>query len=162
MRSRWSVSLVVAFIVSSPGAASGAEGVLEINQTCMDRTGCFAGDAPGPGVRIDGSAGRSYRLTSDLSVNLNTTAIVVAADDVTIDLNGFTIHSINSCTAGAVRGASCSASGIGAGIAVDSTSRRGTVVRDGAVIGMGSDGIRLGAHARVHGLEPQVGGDVGR
>ena len=47
--------------------ANADNGVLEINQACAVHTGCFSGDDPGLPVTIDSSAGRSYRLTSDLT-----------------------------------------------------------------------------------------------
>jgi len=73
----------------------------------------------------------SYYLTRDLSV-VSGTAITVAAANVTIDLNGFTL----STTASADRGISCSAPGL--------------VVRDGAIADFVLAGISsTGADARV-------------
>ena len=43
-----------------------SDGAVEINQACAENTGCFSGDTAGFPVTIDASAGRSYRLTSDL------------------------------------------------------------------------------------------------
>jgi hypothetical protein len=62
------LSLLLVLFFCLPPAAYAAEGIAEINQTCAVQTGCFAGDSPGFPVTIDGSAGGSYRLTSDLSV----------------------------------------------------------------------------------------------
>lgn len=74
-----------------------ADGVREIDQTCATWTGCFPSDAPGFPVTIDGSAGRSYRLTTSLvSLSSGTPALVqIDADDVTLDLNGF---ELTGCT----------------------------------------------------------------
>jgi hypothetical protein len=70
--------------------ALSVDGVLEINQTCAAETGCFAGDAPEPPVTIT-QAG-SYILTSNLRVlDPNLIAIEIAANDVTLNLNGHTI-----------------------------------------------------------------------
>jgi hypothetical protein len=86
------------------------------------------GDQPGFPVTISESG--SYRLSGNLEVNGQfTSAIEVAASDVTIDLNGFTIRGVGSSP--------------GYGIAEDgSTSRRGIAVRNGTITGF-SIGIRL-------------------
>jgi len=78
--------LVLAF------SAHAVDGVLEINQTCAVNTGCFSGDTAGFPVTIDGSAGRSYRLTGDLVLpNGNTHGVRITTQDVGIDLNAFAI-----------------------------------------------------------------------
>ena len=72
--------------------ASASDGVLEINQACATATGCFSGDSPGFPVTIDGSAGRSYRLTSDLAVGApNVDGLVLATSRLTLDFNGFSL-----------------------------------------------------------------------
>ena len=84
-------SVTVVLVLLAPfGLAN--DGVLEINQACAVNTGCFPGDTGGFPVTIDGSAGRSYRLTSDLTVpSADTSGIVVTISDVGIDLNNFAI-----------------------------------------------------------------------
>jgi hypothetical protein len=78
-----------------PGLA--ADGVLEIGQTCAVQTGCHAGDAPGFPVTIDQPG--SFVLTSDLRVaDANLDALQIQSDDVSIDLNGFTIVGPVDCT----------------------------------------------------------------
>lgn len=90
-RIRTTALLAVLGLALAPVARSG-EGVLEINQTCATATGCFSGDPPGFPVRIDGSAGKSYRLTSDLAVgDADTDGILLDTSRVTLDLNGFSL-----------------------------------------------------------------------
>ena len=82
------VILMLLLHVAPPALAT--DGVLEINQTCALQTGCFPGDGAGFPVTI--ATRGSYRLTSRLDVNASVVAgIVVDADLVSIDLNGFSI-----------------------------------------------------------------------
>lgn len=76
-------------------AAGAVDGVLEINAACA-ASGCFAGDAAGLPVTL--TAPGSYRLTSSLILpDADTTGIYVQADDVSIDLNGFSITGPTRC-----------------------------------------------------------------
>ena len=142
MRSLVHLGLLLALVVPTPALA--ADGVLEINQTCAEKTGCFSGDAAGFPVTIDGSAGKSYRLTSSLKLpDGNTAGIVltstvsVSASGTTIDLAGFTIGCFPGiCPAGSGSGIFTSPFA-----AVPTTSVR---VRNGTVQGTG-DGIYLGS-----------------
>ncbi len=80
----------VAFVCPAIRAAAG---VIEINQAIVEADGGFPYVISEPG---------SYILTGNLSVpDGDTTAIEVRADDVTLDLNGFTIQCSDS------DGASC-------------------------------------------------------
>ncbi len=139
--------VLIAGLASSAGAV---DGVLEINHTCAVQTGCFSGDAAAYPVTIDGSAGRSYRLTGDLVVpDANTTGISVSAPSISIDLNGFEI--VRSGCQGAT--ADCTpASGAGSGVETSSSLNRGISVRNGSITGMGSYGVFLGVQAEVVGL----------
>jgi len=132
------------------GPALAVDGVLEVNQTCAVQTGCFAGDTAGYPVTINGSAGRSYRLTSDLIVpDENTDGIRVSTSTLTIDLNGFEI--VRSGCEGATT--NCApALGSGAGVERISTSNRGISVKNGSITGMGSYGVLLSGPAEVSGL----------
>ena len=58
------VPIGMALVLLSASPALAVDGVLEINQVCADKTGCFSGDAAGFPVTI-GTAG-SYRLTGNL------------------------------------------------------------------------------------------------
>lgn len=69
----------------------------------LDQTRAMAGwitpgDAPGFPVTI--TAPGRYRLTSDLVVPAGTDGIVIRADNVVIDLNGFAIRGPARCTEG--------------------------------------------------------------
>jgi hypothetical protein len=133
--------LVGGTVVAPRGFASG---VVEINQSRALAGGVTPGDAAGFPVTI--SLPGSYRLTSLLDVRgaaepENTTAIDVAASDVTIDLAGFRINGPVGCSnwpAPVV----CGPAGSGVGIRVSSASFRNLTVRNGVIHGMGNAGIR--------------------
>jgi hypothetical protein len=81
----------------------------------------------------------TYRLTEDVIVtDANTTAIEIDADNVTIDMNGFSIRGPGTCTPPPV---SCAPRGSGNGI--HAVTGENIVVRNGAVYGMGNVGIYL-------------------
>ena len=149
---RWTVGLglaVVALAVPT-GPASASDGVLEINQACATQTGCFLGDTAGYPVTIDGSAGRSYRLSSDLVVpDENTSGITVSAPNTSIDLNGFEI--VRAACVGATTNCTPT-TGSSNGIEVTTTSVRGVSVRNGSIVGMGAWGVFLGDQAEVRNL----------
>lgn len=153
------LSIVAAGIaLAATGSANASEGVLEINQTCAELTGCFAGDAPGLPVTISDFG--SYRLTSDLvTPDANTTAIVIGASQVTLDLGGFAIVRTD-CRFGPT----CSRSaGTGRGIDADFSSANGigTRIHGGAIVGMGDDGIRTGPEATVEKVRVATNGGLG-
>lgn len=135
-----------ALIPATPASAS--DGVLEINQTCAVQTGCFAGDTAGLPVTITGSAGRSYRLTSDLVVpNENTSGIQVFIDDVGIDLNNFTIRGPVVCSGTPL--ACTPTTGSGVGVERGFSLLSGTSLRNGSIRGMGNAGVLLGVQSEV-------------
>lgn len=141
-------ALAVLFL-SSPAVA--ADGVVEINQTCAISTGCFSGDAAGFPITIDGSAGSSYRLTSDLVLpDVNTTGIVVTAPSIQIELSGFAIAR-DGCLQ-----TDCTAA-TGAGYGIQATVRNLTV-RNGLIQGVGSDGIRLANQSLVADMRIRLSG----
>jgi parallel beta-helix repeat protein len=141
--------LLLLLLWATPALA--VDGVLEINQTCAVQTGCFAGDAAGFPVTIDGSAGRSFRLTSDLTVpDENTTGIVISASSSSIDLNGFEI--VRSGCQGVIVTNCTPTTGSGWGVAFGSPYIRGLSVKNGSITGMGSYGIELGNQSEVTNL----------
>lgn len=111
-------------------------------------------------MTIDGSAGRSYRLTSDLVVSSeNGDGIRVDADDISIDLAGFEISGPVerggfplTCTP-----AEGSASGIKRTLGVE----KGTSVRNGSIRGMGAFGSNLGMQAEVIDVRVRSNGGSG-
>jgi len=140
----------------APLASEASDGVLEINRECALNTGCFPGDAPGWPVSIEGfnpgnpgapiAPSRSFRLTSDLGpLGANDTAIVVHANNATIDLGGFRIFGSTQCS---VVPTTCSPLGSGVGVLGGSD----VTVKNGAIHGMGDDGVRLDYSSRVEGV----------
>lgn len=92
---RLALSLFLALLLSTPLAA--VDGVIEINQAKALAGGVTPGDTPGFPVIIDQPG--SYRLTGDLTVDeVELDAINVRAENVTLDLNGFSILGPLSCT----------------------------------------------------------------
>ena len=166
--SRLSLALLglLALAIASPSSAT--DGVLEINHVCASSSGCFPGDTAGYPVTINARRGGSYRLTSDLLVpGLDTNGIVVDANDVTIDLNGFTV--IRASCYGETE--DCTpASGNGHGVTRTSIDTLGMSVRNGSVVGMAGSGIVVGSQAevanvrvrwnRIHGIQTGFGSIV--
>lgn len=96
----------------------------------------------GPGFPVTISQSGSYRLSGNLTVpDLNTTAIQITADFVTLDLNGFSIIGPAVCTGSPIK---CSAPGKGIGVQAGGDQPhgpRGVRVLNGSVHGMGLMGI---------------------
>lgn len=123
--------LLLAF-VSSPVFA-----VVKINQSKAEAGGVTSGDSAGFPVTI--SVAGSYQLTGNLTVaGANKTAIDVTAEDVTINLNGYSITGPTVCT-GSGSSISCTPTGTGRGI-----NGTGITVFNGTVRGMGETGIQCG------------------
>src|SRR5262249_51967263 len=102
--------------------AQAADGPTLIDQRAAQAGKVTALDTPGFPVTISQSG--SYRLTGNLNVpDAATTAIEITADNVTLDLNGFTISGPNVCTPNPTR---CTYSG-GAGIGVMAVGPPGVV-----------------------------------
>ena len=128
-------------VVSVPAGA--VDGTILIDQNKAMAGNVTPGDAPGFPVTI--SRPGSYRLAGNLTVpDANTSAIEVAPNTpgVTIDLNGFAIIGPTVCGGFPL---TCNPTGAGAGVITlaDSTLSRGTTVRNGTIMGMGSYGIYL-------------------
>jgi hypothetical protein len=118
----------------------GVDGVVLINQSSALAGNVTPGDTPGFPVTI--SVSGSYRLSSNLIVpDPSTTAIVITADSVSIDLNGFSIIGPAVCP-----GTSCFAL---VEVPAIVSSNAGISVSNGTVRGVGT-GISLrGPHSRV-------------
>jgi hypothetical protein len=135
-------ALLGVLVIGAPFHAVAVDGVIEINQACATGPGCFSGDPAGFPVTINQTG--SYRLTGNLTVPANMTAISINVPHVTLDLGGFEVKGPNSCSGTPV--ASCSTTDGNAGIL---SNNYGTVVRNGNVIGMGGSCISLGDSAMV-------------
>jgi parallel beta-helix repeat protein len=123
------------------GAPAGAvDGTIEINQAKVMASGGF------PYVI---SASGSYRLTGSLKAPASTSGISVTANNVTIDMNGFSIAGSGS-TSGLVNGVSAS------GLA-DVTVENGTITGMGLAIALGNSGIVRNVHADANGFGIDVG-----
>lgn len=145
---RWRLTCVgmASLVALASASARAAPGVIEINQTCATRTGCFEGDTAGFPVTLSDSAGRSFRLSSDLTLpNENTPGIQIWAPDVSLDLGGFSIRGVVTCSGG-VPPVCTPASGSGSGIVV---FRDRALVRNGSITGMGADGVYLEARGAI-------------
>jgi len=138
--------LVLFWLLLAAEPAFAIDGAIEINQTCAAGDGCFAGDTAGFPVQI--SVPGSYVLTSDLELaSANLSAISVNTDRVSIDLNGFSIKGITTCSGSPNNGTfSCENAGAGAGI---SAFARSLTVRNGRITGMGGRGIWAGHNSRI-------------
>jgi hypothetical protein len=112
---------LLALALAHPALA--VDGVIEINHSRALAGGVTAGDSAGYPVNLNVSG--SYRLTSDLTASANNGGIFIEADDVTLDLNGFTIYG-------------------GGGLIADGISmanRRNIEIRNGTVRGFTRNGI---------------------
>jgi hypothetical protein len=127
--------------------------VIEINDSLVQLAGGFPFTISAPG---------SYRLTSNLDVRAeptpeDVTAIVIAASDVTLDLNGFEILGPTVCTSSPTV---CAPFGSGRGVHASSAFEHVTV-RNGTVRGMGGPGIDLGRSSRVADVHVTSNGSYG-
>jgi hypothetical protein len=143
MRIQTSFLLILVAAALHAPVARAVDGLVEINQARALAGGVTSNDSAGFPVEISASGG--YRLTGDLTVSdPQTTAILVLADFVSIDLNGFAIGGPNTWAGGT---ASCTAPGNGHGIV---SGYSGIAVSNGVVFGAGRNGLDLtGASARV-------------
>jgi hypothetical protein len=118
------------------------DGIVLIDQNRALAGNVTPGDAPGFPVTISQSG--SYRLSGDLIVpDVNTTAIQITADNVTLDLNGFSIIGPAVCTGTPTI---CPPPGQGKGVLSGSDQTigsRAVRVLNGSVRGMGSQGILM-------------------
>jgi hypothetical protein len=138
-------TLTPVFFVFLFGQNLHADGVLEINQACALNGGCFSGDSGGFPVTIDGSAGKSYRLTGDLDLSTHPTlpAIAISESFVTLDLNGFQIAGATECVIEPVIGAEliCEPGNAGAHGIELSGEVRSVAIKNGTIRKMPDDGI---------------------
>jgi hypothetical protein len=118
------------------------DGTILINQASALAGGVTPGDTPGfpVEIRVPGS----YKLSSNLIVpNENTTAILIEADNVSIDLNGFSIIGPTVCN-GAPFKPTTSCAPVGGGAGIGSGASNGISISNGTIRGMGDSEIILG------------------
>ena len=133
---------LLAFTVMALGSNTVSANVVSINQKSAQAGKVTEGDAPGFPVTI--SEPGSYRLSSNLVVaDAGVTVIEITADDVTLDLAGFSIIGPNTC-AGTPVVCTVSGGGIGVKAVADAgPSPENVRVMNGTVRGMGFHGVRL-------------------
>lgn len=147
-------------LVALAGTA-GADGVIEINQARAMVGGVTPGDLPGFPVTLNDPG--SYQLTGDLALpDANTSGIVIAADYVNIDLNGFQIHGVTVCQlSGSPAVVTCSPTGAGSGVLTNFPLGNYSTVRNGTVRGNGFNGVSLRDGSRVESLIAANNGNDG-
>ncbi len=134
--SRPKVLVFLLLLLMSANSAEATDGVLEINQACAIGPGCFSGDDPGFPVTI--TIPGSYRLTGNLGIsNLagppQVNLITIFSDEVSLDLNGFSIRCSNAIT-----GSPCGG-GNSAAVSVEGNQVR---IHNGTIYGAPLAGIR--------------------
>lgn len=126
--------LIAIAMAVAPVYLYAVDGVVLINQATVNAAGGF------PYVI---SQSGSYKLSGNLTVpDANTTAIIAAADNVAIDLNGFSIIGPVVCSGGPPV-TSCSPTVAGAAAIGMSSLFNGTSISNGTIRGMGEFGIGL-------------------
>jgi hypothetical protein len=129
--------LVALATVLVPACVFAVDGVMLINQSTVLAAGGFPYKITQPG---------SYKLSGNLQAkDQNTDVIAIASDNVTIDLNGFSITGTAVCSGSPL---SCTNLGTGRGIATTSavSTRQdyfAITIRNGVIQGMGFAGIWL-------------------
>jgi len=113
-------------------AVRAAEGVIEINQAVVEQAGGFP-------FTIN-TAG-SYHFTGNVAASAGADGIDVAANGVTIDLNGFVLS--------------------GGAVGINGASAAQVTVRNGTVTAMSGNGIHLGAGSIVQGVHVTGNGATG-
>jgi parallel beta-helix repeat protein len=108
-------ALALSVLLGMASQASAADGRIAINQSKAQAGKITPGDAAGFPVTLTRSG--SYLLTSNLTISDNQDGIVIAANGVTIDLNGFRI----------------TGTGLGTGIHDNNVSRKGITIRNGTI-----------------------------
>ncbi|NRA98025.1 MAG: hypothetical protein HRU14_17650, partial [Planctomycetes bacterium] len=145
--------------------ALAVDGVTEINQVRALAGEITAGDTPGFPVSINTPG--SYVLTGNLTTvgtanALSTTVILVASDEVTIDMNGFSVLGPTVCDCGEpASNPSCTPSGGGDGIRVANAAVSGLAVFNGQLTGLPGNGVQAGQNARVSDLTVLGNGGYG-
>ena len=143
------LALFVSLAALSAAPAIAADGPIVITQAKANAGNVTPGDAPGFPVTL--SLPGSYILAGNLHPPANKTAIRIASDDITIDMNGFRLQGVGGA-----------AFGINGGAFEGVTIRNGTItgfnasgisgegenwiVENMRVVGNGADGIYLGGN----------------
>jgi hypothetical protein len=161
-RTRSIAKTVLALSLLTAARAWAVDGAIEISHAkalAGAINGSTAQDPGGYPVVI--TAPGSYVLTGDLTPPPDTSAIAIDADDVSIDLHGFSIRGANSCSGGGAVPVVCTVADRGRGIDAGACPARARV-RDGRVVGMGNDGVNLcGPQSRIERVDAAHNGGDG-
>jgi len=157
------------FITASPAPAASkkSEGPVEIGMNSKKTAKKSSADPFFPIILLEPG---SYVLVSNLDVSLDplatadTDAIQIAADNVSLNMNGFSIIGPAICTGSPVD--DCEPSGeVEAGTGIDACAAdvcaKNTTVMEGTVRGMPGRGVRLGDGARVERVRAEENGEGG-
>ncbi|MGH8250220.1 MAG: hypothetical protein ACREVI_05910 [Steroidobacteraceae bacterium] len=134
--------VLLACLLGSAGPASATDGQIVISQSKSLEGKVTPGDAAGFPVTISRSG--SYVLSGNLTVPRDKSGIQIAADDVTIDLNGFKI-----------KGSGSTGNGIGPapGPELIPPFPDGVMIRNGTIANFG---IAINLHMSVRTVDHQV------
>jgi hypothetical protein len=153
---RWIASALSALLGVSSVANAG-DGRIEINQAAALAGAVTPGDTPGFPVTI--SVPGSFRLTGNLLVASASTAISIEAQNVSLDLGGFSVAGPNSCSGYPTT--SCTTIGGNAGIAANANAHQ-VRIENGVVRSFNGRGVWLqGASSTAENLRVLVNGDAG-
>lgn len=143
---------VVCLAVFAPLTAFAVDGVVLINQANALAGSVTPGDTPGFPVTISQSG--SYKLSSNLVISdPNGTVILITADNVTIDLNGFSIIGPSVCNGhGITPTTSCTIVNTES-VGIDATLRVGITILNGVIRGMAFVGFVCLEDAHVEGIQ---------
>jgi hypothetical protein len=137
--------IVASLALACAGSTAASEDKFQDLAACFSVSPCLGCQGRKLPIVVDRPG--SYRLCRDLVVtDANTTAILVNADDVTIDLDGHTISG---------------PSAVGSGVGISAGSQSNLTVLNGTVRGMGASGIVAGRHARIQGVKAIGNGGYG-
>jgi hypothetical protein len=151
------LAIALALLPIAANRAHAADGVLEINQTCAEQTGCFAGDTPG--FPVTTQADRSYVLTSSLGIQVVDVTAIELGGGSTLDLNGWSIVGPAVCT-GTPPSCVGLGTGVGSGFGVRGTGPQATI-RNGRIAGMGATAIYAEDGTRVERMLIEANGGNG-
>jgi hypothetical protein len=140
---------------AAPFSAFGVDGVVLINQANAMAGSVTPGDTAGFPVTI--SQPGSYKLSSNLTITDPTeTGILITADNVTVDLNGFTIQGPNVCDGhGNVATTTCTISNT-TSVGINAGEHIGIKVLNGSIRGMGFEGIISVGDIHVEGINASL------
>ncbi len=123
--------IITICLLATSNLVTASNGVFAINSVC-DGFGCFPGDSAGLPITITNAG--SYQLTSNLISSSTTVNVIeINANNVTLDLNGFSIIGPRTCS-GFNGTLVCIPSSMTAN-GIQSSGRFNTVVRNGIVKG---------------------------